>query len=293
MNNSALGQNAGLSITSGSGHVCIGESAGSNIVGQSNNICTGYGSNVVDSSITSSIAIGTNAVVGSSNTMQLGDSTLQLIKTPADISATGFVTSGSISAETVNVNGTLTTSAIVGNLGFQATIATGLGVGSGGSASINGTGICGQIIINTGAAPSASGVIAKITIPLVNGVSPFAYSKCISVVLFPANQFTASMPIASNVYVVMYPDSYMSGANPGAITNSFIINAITTGAQCRSIIRMALHHGWLKNYGLYAQQIKLSRLLGVGFIIYAASVRRTNESLFFAHSIGNANLYCR
>lgn len=94
--NTGLGNFALYDITTGGGNTAIGRSAGINNQTGSNNTYLGYGAKTASSvNTTNSTAIGANATVTTSNTIQLGDSNVTLVKTSGTVSASAFVGDGS------------------------------------------------------------------------------------------------------------------------------------------------------------------------------------------------------
>lgn len=107
-NNIGIGQNAIRTNVSGNDNVAIGNVALNNSTGSNNvaigyyslgdyampsgnNTAIGYQSDVGSSGVTNSVALGANAIATTSNTIQLGDSTISLVNTSGVVSATGLV----------------------------------------------------------------------------------------------------------------------------------------------------------------------------------------------------------
>ena len=107
-NNIGIGQNAIKTNVSGNNNVAIGNVALNNSIGSNNvaigyysladyampsgnNTAIGYQSDVGSSGVTNSVALGANAIATTSNTIQLGDSTISLVNTSGVVSATGLV----------------------------------------------------------------------------------------------------------------------------------------------------------------------------------------------------------
>jgi hypothetical protein len=72
--NSGLGYWVFPNLNTGSNNIGIGNNVGSNVRGANENILIGHESNVEDTLVTNSIAIGYQAIVNSSNAVQLGNS---------------------------------------------------------------------------------------------------------------------------------------------------------------------------------------------------------------------------
>jgi len=96
-NNTALGTRALYQSITGSQNTALGEQSGYNSTSNSSeNTFVGYKSDSVSGTyITNSIAFGANAIVTTSNTIQLGDTNVALVQTSGTISATAFVGDGS------------------------------------------------------------------------------------------------------------------------------------------------------------------------------------------------------
>jgi hypothetical protein len=123
----------------------------------SNNTAIGYKADVASNNLTNATAIGSNAIVSSSNSIQLGDSYVTSVETSGTISATGFITNGTLTTGVVtypNTDGSsgqvLTTNGL-GTLGWATISAGGTlatassstlgGVKIGNNLSIDGTGV--------------------------------------------------------------------------------------------------------------------------------------------------------
>jgi len=86
--NTGLGNFALYNVTTGGGNTAIGRSAGINNETGSNNTYIGYGAKTASSvNTTNSTAIGANAVVTTSNTIQLGSVSVTLVQTSGTVSA--------------------------------------------------------------------------------------------------------------------------------------------------------------------------------------------------------------
>ena len=90
--NTAIGSHTLLSTT-GSGNTAVGSESGNGVVGGSNNTFLGLGSDVSDGSISNATAIGKNAIVNSSNTIQLGGTSLLSVNTSGYYTGSAFTTS--------------------------------------------------------------------------------------------------------------------------------------------------------------------------------------------------------
>ena len=94
--NTGFGNYSLYNLTGGSNNTAIGRSAGINNETGSNNTYLGFGSkNESGINTSNSTAIGANATLSSSNTIQLGDSNVTLVNTSGTVSASAFVGDGS------------------------------------------------------------------------------------------------------------------------------------------------------------------------------------------------------
>ena len=95
-NNIAIG-NYSLSGESVWDNVAIGSAAGNGLEHGIENVFIGYGSKASqdEERITNSTAIGANAVIRKSNTIQLGNNQIESVETSGIVSATGFIGDGS------------------------------------------------------------------------------------------------------------------------------------------------------------------------------------------------------
>ena len=90
-NNSSLGYKALNNVTTGSNNTAIGYQSLTSVTNGALNTAIGYNTDVSDS-LTNAIAIGANAKVSKSYTIQLGDSTITNVNTFGDISTPGIIT---------------------------------------------------------------------------------------------------------------------------------------------------------------------------------------------------------
>ena len=90
-NNSSLGYKALNNVTTGSSNTAIGYQSLTSVTNGALNTAIGYNTDVSDS-LTNAIAIGANAKVSKSYTIQLGDSTITNVNTFGDISTPGIIT---------------------------------------------------------------------------------------------------------------------------------------------------------------------------------------------------------
>ena len=95
--NTALGSYVLYQNTTGNHNTALGYQSGYNTNNNSNlNTLVGYKSDTVSGTlVTNATALGANAVVTTSNTIQLGDPNVTLVQTSGTVSATGFVLNGS------------------------------------------------------------------------------------------------------------------------------------------------------------------------------------------------------
>lgn len=117
--NNAVGVNALMNNTTGVYNMAFGlSSLYTNITGNYN---TGIGarSDVSSDNLTNATAVGYNAIVNASNTIQLGDGNITTVNTSGNITANSFVKSGGTEIQYLMANGsTLTQSANSGNSNF-------------------------------------------------------------------------------------------------------------------------------------------------------------------------------
>ena len=105
-NNVAIGSQALQSNSSGFDNVALGTYAGQSNNGSSNTLI-GYQSDTSTPTLQNATALGANAIVTDSNSIQLGDSNVTLVQTSGTVSATKFVGDGS---GLINVNPNLSDS---------------------------------------------------------------------------------------------------------------------------------------------------------------------------------------
>ena len=103
--NTAVGTSA-LNNLEDSYNVGIGKFAGTSLISGTLNTAIGYRSNILNN-LTNATAIGANAIVTSSNTIQLGNTDVTLVNTSGVVSASGFKGSGD--EITLTDSGTITT----------------------------------------------------------------------------------------------------------------------------------------------------------------------------------------
>ena len=90
-NNTFLGYGAGLNNNIGTGNTGVGLNAGSTSTNGTNNTFIGAGANSIVGALSNATAIGANALVGSSNTISLGDGSVRVgIGTLASVPAKTF-----------------------------------------------------------------------------------------------------------------------------------------------------------------------------------------------------------
>ena len=107
-NNLAIGSGA-LQNNGSSNNTAIGYQAlNFNTNSGGNNTAIGFGADIGSSTITNSTAIGANATVTTSNTIQLGDTSLTNVNTSGIVSSTGFETTGTVTATNVTIGTQLT-----------------------------------------------------------------------------------------------------------------------------------------------------------------------------------------
>lgn len=92
--NVAIGWDA-LRRTKGSGNLGVGYNAGYNNIGGLNNTLVGSLADVSSNNLSNATAIGANAIVDTSNKIQLGDNNVTLVETSGTVSASAFVGDGS------------------------------------------------------------------------------------------------------------------------------------------------------------------------------------------------------
>ena len=126
--NTAVGHSAGSGITTGSNNIAIG--GGDGIAGGSNNTLIGVSARVSNGSFSNATAIGHNASVTASNTIQLGSTSVTDVKTSGNLTANGITvgkgggnqnanTAIGASALSVNTDGNNNTA-----IGFGADVAS-------------------------------------------------------------------------------------------------------------------------------------------------------------------------
>jgi hypothetical protein len=89
--NIAFGMNAGYNITTGNSNTCIGGGAGLGISSTNNNTFLGFSTSGT-AGITNSTALGSGAVVTTSNSFQLGDANVTKVNTSGSIVSAGSIT---------------------------------------------------------------------------------------------------------------------------------------------------------------------------------------------------------
>ena len=113
-NNTAIGNQALLSNTTGNNNTAIGNLAlGTNTTG-TNNTAIGYGADIASAALTNATAIGNGAIVSTSNTMQLGNTSITSIKTSAKYTGSGFATPTGTNAQFLMADGTTSTASSPG-----------------------------------------------------------------------------------------------------------------------------------------------------------------------------------
>jgi trimeric autotransporter adhesin len=125
--NTAAGKNS-LRVTSGSNNTAFGVEALSNNSSGNNNTAIGYNANVNPGTLTNATAIGSDAIVTASNTIQLGNSAVTLVQAGTN-NTTKFVTGGlQVTGSSPGVGKVLTSDAS-GNATWQtaSTAVTGSG----------------------------------------------------------------------------------------------------------------------------------------------------------------------
>lgn len=160
--NTAVGYNSGYNLTTGQRCLSIGSYTGYNNMIGSDITLLGHGSNTSVDNLQNAMAIGANATVSASNTIQLGNSTTNFINTSA-----------AIVCNQVNVNTSVTAQSVLATVGaysqFGAVVldtknlANSIYIAGAGGASVTGTqnvGICSNALLKltTGAQCIAIGM---------------------------------------------------------------------------------------------------------------------------------------
>jgi hypothetical protein len=173
--NTCLGYQSGINAT-GNNNTCVGSSTAVTLTTGTGVTCLGYLSNVGSAGLTQATAIGQNATVLASNTVQLGQA------------GTDSVNVG----KQLNINAIQLTdnhAHIVSGSGLPA-IAFGTGAGTTGSPSATlgagSTDISGVINVTTGGSPAGASTI--VTVTFVN-----AYANAPRVIVTPGNYAAASL----------------------------------------------------------------------------------------------------
>jgi hypothetical protein len=114
LRNVAVGNGTGGRLTSGNRNVIIGYRAGFNLVTEAHNTLVGHDANLtLSAGITNSTALGSNAVVTTSNTIQLGNASVSSVNT------SGTLTAGTVTyPNTHGTAGQVLTTAGSGNLSW-------------------------------------------------------------------------------------------------------------------------------------------------------------------------------
>jgi trimeric autotransporter adhesin len=207
--NTYLGYQSGINAT-GNANTCVGSSTAVNLTTGTGVTCLGYQSNVGSAGLTQATAIGQNATVLASNTVQLGQAGI----------------------DTVNVGKQLTINAIqltdnhahiVSGSGLPA-IAFGAGTGTTGSPSATlgagSTDISGVINVTTGSNPTGSATI--VTVTFVN-----AYANAPRVIVTPGNYAAASLSADSQEWPFIGSTSttnfvFQSNVTALAVTTAYV-----------------------------------------------------------------------
>ncbi len=112
-NNTAIGNQALLSNTTGNNNTAIGNLAlGTNTTG-TNNTAIGYGADIASAALTNATAIGNAAIVSTSNTVQLGNTSITSINTSAKYTGSGFATPTGTNAQYLMADGTTSTASAI------------------------------------------------------------------------------------------------------------------------------------------------------------------------------------
>jgi uncharacterized protein (TIGR02145 family) len=107
--NTAVGYSS-LQNTTGSYNTSLGYNSGTNNTSGSFITIIGANANVASGGLTNSTAIGGGAIVSTSNTIQLGSSSVTNVNTSGTLSAGNLNTSGTLNAGSINAGSTLTAS---------------------------------------------------------------------------------------------------------------------------------------------------------------------------------------
>jgi hypothetical protein len=122
-NHIAIGQNTLISSTGG-GSIAIGTNAGGTITSGTNCVFLGILADAIvgNGAITNAIAIGANAIVANSNSIQLGDPNITIVNTSGSIFTGGNITAtGNITASSITSAGNITASANIHSVGTIST----------------------------------------------------------------------------------------------------------------------------------------------------------------------------
>ncbi|EIA07240.1 hypothetical protein HJ01_03512 [Flavobacterium frigoris PS1] len=105
--------NSGGSVNNdwGNRNVAIGSNSGTNIMDGDNNTLIGYQSNTSVDGISNSTAIGANAIVITSNTIQLGDTNVTNVNTSGAITAASYIKSGGTAIQYLMADGSVSVGA--------------------------------------------------------------------------------------------------------------------------------------------------------------------------------------
>jgi hypothetical protein len=110
--NTALGMKALLLNTTGQHNTAVGMNAGENNTTGVDNIFIGAFSNPATGNLTNAIVIGNSATVSTSNTIQLGNTSITDVKTSGAITAAGFKIAGGTSTQTIMADGSVSSSMV-------------------------------------------------------------------------------------------------------------------------------------------------------------------------------------
>ena len=117
--NNAVGVNALMNNTTGSNNMALGLVALYNNITGNNNTGIGARADVIGDNLSNAMALGYNAKVSTSNTIQLGDGDITKVNTSGNITANSFVKNGGTNIQYLMGDGsTLTQSANSGNSNF-------------------------------------------------------------------------------------------------------------------------------------------------------------------------------
>lgn len=176
--NTAVGQEALKNNTSGKNNTGIGYNALISNVTTDNNTAIGYNAGVNTDGLTNATAIGYNASVTTSNTIQLGNTSISDVKTSGGYTGAKFI--GNSGAPIVTIVGTA-----------QA--------GTGASVSISGNDVAGVITLNVGTAPLQSAATNGTS--LLNITFNSAYTNTPVVLIQAINTSSSSIGPESNLFI--------------------------------------------------------------------------------------------